>query len=258
MTFNILAIGDICGASGVEILSKRLRGLQRDTGAGFTIVNGENAQGRGLLPADAEAMFSAGADVITLGNHAFSKRGIFDYLDDNSRILRPANYASNTPGRGFGLFPSNYGDIRVIALIGRKSLDYAPENPFNVIDRVLAADTAKFTVVDFHAEATAEKQAMAHYLKGRVSAIWGTHTHVQTADSQVLSGGTGYITDLGMTGPADSVIGMDVEQSISMFKGFPKDHYRSAEGRQTLQGAVFTINRESGFCEAVSAIRLDA
>jgi metallophosphoesterase (TIGR00282 family) len=257
-TFNILAIGDVCGASGVDFLSARLRGLQRSVDACFTVVNGENAQGRGLLPSDAEAIFNAGADVITLGNHAYSKREIFNYLDDNGYILRPANYAGNAPGRGFGLFDSPAGKIRVIALIGRKSLDYAPENPFNVIDRILASENAPYTLVDFHAEATAEKQAMAYYLDGRVSAVWGTHTHVQTSDARVLPKGTGVITDLGMTGPAESVIGMDIEQSISMFKGFPKDHYRSAGGRQTLQGSVFTINRETGLCEKVTALRLDS
>ncbi|MDR2530192.1 MAG: YmdB family metallophosphoesterase [Oscillospiraceae bacterium] len=256
-TINVLAIGDVTGSGGLSALQDRLRGLQRSLDIAFTVVNGENCAGRGLFPADADAIMNAGADVITLGNHAFSKREIMPYLDDHSYILRPANYADAAPGIGHAVFETAYGAIRVLCLIGRKSMDYQPENPFSIVRKLLAdqPEHVKFTLVDFHAEATSEKQAMAYMLDGRVSAIWGTHTHVQTADAQVLPGGSGFITDLGMTGPIQSVIGMDAEQSIGMFLGIPKDHYKSASGASMVSGAVFELDADSGLCLAVTPVR---
>jgi len=253
---NILAIGDVTGKGGLDILSRRLRKLQRELNIAFTVVNGENAAGRGLTPADADEIFSAGADVITLGNHAYSKREIADYLDDNKYILRPLNYADAAWGRGEGVFETAFGSVRVITLIGRVGMDYAPDNPFNVIKKALEKNDCRFTLIDMHAEATSEKQAMGYFLDGKVSAVWGTHTHVQTADSRVLPNGTGYITDIGMTGPYNSVIGMDVQQSINTFLGIPKDHYRSATGASKLEGAVFTLLRDTGLCVSVDAIQV--
>jgi metallophosphoesterase (TIGR00282 family) len=255
-TVNILAIGDVCGKGGLDMLSKRLRGLKRELGIDFTVVNGENAAGRGLTPSDADEIFAAGADVITLGNHAYSKRDITAYLDDNQYILRPLNYSDAAWGRGDGTFETSFGAVRVIPLIGRMGMDYAPDNPFITIRRVLEDNPCKFTLIDMHAEATSEKQAMGYFLDGKVSAVWGTHTHVQTSDAHVLPNGTGFVTDLGMTGPYNSVIGMDAEQSVNMFLGIPKDHYRSASGLCKLEGAVFTLDRSGGLCVSVEAIQI--
>jgi metallophosphoesterase (TIGR00282 family) len=255
-TVNILAVGDVTTHGGVEYLGRRLRRLKQELAIDFCVVNGENAAGRGLTPADADDIFAAGADVITLGNHAYSKREIANYLDDNRYILRPLNYAESAWGRGDATFDTSFGAVRVITVVGRVGMDYAPDNPFHVIQHALEQNDCAFTLVEIHAEATSEKQAMAYYLDGKVSVVWGTHTHVQTADARVLPGGTGFITDLGMTGPVNGVIGMDVEQSVNMFLGIPKDHYRGATGECRLDGAVFTLERSSGRCVEVSAIQV--
>ncbi|MDR2359737.1 MAG: YmdB family metallophosphoesterase [Oscillospiraceae bacterium] len=252
---NILAVGDVVGQNGLEYLTRNLYSLQREYDAAFTVVNAENAQGRGLFSTDADAVFDAGADVITLGNHAYSKREICDYLDETANIIRPANYAAAAPGVGECTVERAFGSVRVICLIGRKDLDYSPDNPFVTASRLLADGTSTITLVDFHAEATSEKKALAWYLDGKVSAFWGTHTHVQTSDARVLPGGTGYVTDLGMTGPADSVIGMDVRQSVNMFLGLPKDSYRAAAGICVIEGAVFSVDELSGKCASVRIFR---
>jgi len=255
---NILAIGDVVGQSGLDYLVRNLRKLQREVHADFTVVNGENASGRGLFPSDANAMFNAGADVVTLGNHSFSKRDIMTYLDDNRYILRPANYAASAAGQGVGVYDTNFGRIRVISLIGRANgMDFNVDNPFTVIKKILenSEPDIKFTVVDFHAEATSEKQAMGYYLDGKVSAIWGTHTHVPTADVKILPKSTGYITDLGMTGAEYSVIGSEVEQAVNFFFGIPKENFGQAQGTCKMEGAVFTLDLESGLCTAARSVR---
>ena len=197
MHVNILAVGDVVGAPGLDFLCHRLRSLIRLKQIAFTVVNGENAALRGLTPADAEDIFSAGADVITLGNHTFGKSAIQPYLDDCPRILRPANLAPQNPGRGWGDFETSFGPVRVVNLIGRCGMDFHPDNPFLEMDRILKKDPPVVILTDMHAEATSEKLAMGYYLDGRVSAVWGTHTHVQTSDAGVLPKKTGYITDLG-------------------------------------------------------------
>ncbi len=256
MTVNILAVGDVSGGAGLELLSKRLRQLQRQRNIAFTVVNGENVSVFGLTGSQADALFSAGADVVTLGNHTWDKREMLGYVEENRYILRPANYAPQNPGRGWGVFDSPFGDVCVISLIGRCHMDFGTDNPFFEADRILKQSKAKMTLVDIHAEATSEKQAMGFYLDGRVSAVWGTHTHVQTSDARVLPKGTGYITDLGMTGPVLSVIGVRPEQSISKFLGNPPQRYESAGGAARLEGAVFQIDTESGKCVGVEAIRI--
>ena len=249
MDMRILAVGDVVGESGLFWLEDSLRPLQRLKGIGFTVVNGENASGVGLTPEQAWRIYDAGADVVTLGNHAFRQRAIHEYLDDTRYILRPANYAPQTPGRGYGVFDSPIGDIAVINLIGRVNMDYGPDNPFLMIDRILEETRgAKFTLLDFHAEATSEKLAMGYMLDGRVTAVWGTHTHVPTADAMVLPGGTGYITDLGMTGPKYSVIGIEPRLSIEKFRGGLYSRYKPAEGPCVMSGAVFTVDTETGLC----------
>lgn len=252
MLVNILAVGDVVGAQGLRYLKKMLPQLRREYEAVFTVVNGENASNVGLTPQQAEDMLDAGADVITLGNHAFRQRSVHAYLDDTPYILRPANYAPQTPGRGYGVFDSKIGPVGVVNLIGRVNMDYGPDNPFLQIDKILPElSKARLILVDFHAEATSEKLAMGYMLDGKITALWGTHTHVPTADAQVLPEGTGYITDLGMTGPKHSVIGIQPELSIEKFRGGVYSPYKPAEGAQMLSGAVFTVDTETGRCTQV-------
>ena len=248
MEFKILTVGDVVGNPGMNRIHRNLRQLKRKTGADFCIVNGENASVVGLTPNQAEEILDAGADVITLGNHSFGKREIVPYLDDCSQILRPANYAPQIPGRGWGIYETKAGDVAVIDLIGRCNMDYGPDNPFLLVEKILKQIEAKIILVEFHAEATSEKLAMGYMLDGRVSAVWGTHTHVPTADNQVLPGGTGYVTDLGMTGPKNSVLGIRPELSIARFRGDLTERYRWAEGPTKLEGVLFTIDSATGRC----------
>ena len=258
MLYNILAIGDVVGGCGVSCLEHHLRAVKKLKNIHFTVVNGENAAMVGLTPNDAERIFSAGADVITLGNHTFGKMQITDYLDDCPYILRPHNLGARVPGRGYGVFDCGRARIAVMNLIGRCDLDFNAENPFTTADKLLKAQTNKptFTLVEFHAGATSEKLAMAYYLDGRVSALWGTHTHVPTADMQVFPKGTGYVTDLGMTGPVRSVLGIRPEQSVEFFLGGLPGRYQAAEGPCSAQGCIFTLNSDTGMCEKVDRIEM--
>ncbi len=255
MEMKILAVGDVVGTPGLERIRKSLRSLKKYTGADFVIVNGENASGVGITPDQAESIFDAGADCITLGNHTFNKKEICDYLDDTPQIIRPANYAPQVPGRGWATFETRYGTIAVIDLIGRCGMDFGPDNPFLMIDKILPKIDAKFIFVEIHAEATSEKLAMGYMLDGRVSAVWGTHTHVPTADAQVLPKGTGYVTDLGMTGPKNSVLGIRPQLSISKFRGDLYSRYLWAEGPTKLEAVLFTMDTATGKC--VTAERVD-
>ncbi|HHU06410.1 MAG TPA: TIGR00282 family metallophosphoesterase [Clostridiales bacterium] len=256
MPVNILAVGDIAGKCGLDILSRRLRSIQRLEKIRFTVVNGENAAGIGITPQQAREILSAGADVITLGNHTWGKQEIAETLDDSPYILRPSNFAPQVPGRGLGVYETSFGEVAVINLIGRCNMDFGPDNPFLEADRLLKKLSAKIILVDFHAEATSEKLALAGYLDGRVSALWGTHTHVQTSDACVLPRGTGYITDLGMTGPINSVIGVKTEISISFFLGNPPRRFEAADGEGKLECAVFEIDEKTGRCLGVKALRI--
>ena len=255
MEFKVLTVGDVVGNPGMDRIDRSLRRLRRATGADFVIVNGENASVVGLLPSQAEEILDAGADVITMGNHTFGKRELTDYLDECSQILRPANYAPQVPGRGWGIYESRAGDVAVIDLIGRCNMDYGPDNPFLLVEKILKEITAKIILVELHAEATSEKLAMGYMLDGRVSAVWGTHTHVPTADAQVLPKGTGYVTDLGMTGPKNSVLGIKPQLSIAKFRGDLTERYRWAEGPTKLEAVLFTIDSATGKC--LKAERVD-
>ena len=257
MDFKVLAVGDVVGDPGMERIRRSLRYLKQKTQADFVVVNGENAAVVGLTPDQAEDIFDAGADVITMGNHTFGKRELVAYLDDNNRILRPANLAPQAPGKGFGIYETKFGDVAVIQLIGRCNMDYGPDNPFLLIDKILKETKTKFTLVDFHAEATSEKLAMGYMLDGRVSALWGTHTHVPTADHQVLPNGTGYVTDLGMTGPAVSVLGIRPDLSIAKFRGDLPDRYRWANGPTKLEAVLFTIDSDTGLCRKTERVDLN-
>lgn len=254
MLYSVLAVGDVVGEAGLAHLERCLRPLQKLKNISFTVVNGENISGVGLTCRQARRVYDAGADVVTLGNHTFGKMEICRMLDETPWLLRPANLSGRMPGRGCGIFDLNGLRFRVLSLIGRCTLQWNAENPFTLADRLLKQDTADFTLVDFHAEATSEKLAMGYYLDGRVSALWGTHTHVPTADERVYPHGTGYITDLGMTGPIESVLGVEPAQSVETFLGGLPGRYRNPDGPCKLQGAVFTLDSATGLCTAVERV----
>ena len=257
MDFKVLCVGDVVGNPGMDRIRRSLRYLKRKTGADFVIVNGENAAVVGITPEQAEDIFDAGTDVITLGNHTFNKREIVTYMDENSRILRPANYAPQLPGNGVGVYETRAGDVAVIDLIGRCNMDFGPDNPFLMVEKLLKDLSAKIILVEFHAEATSEKLAMGYMLDGRVSAVWGTHTHVPTADCQILPKGTGYVTDLGMTGPKHSVLGIRPDLSIAKFRGDLTQRYQWANGDTKLEAVLFTIDTDTGLCKKAERVDID-
>ena len=256
MSVKILAVGDVCGEPGLDFLGKRLKDYRKENGIDFVVVNGENANVVGITPRQADLIFRAGADVITLGNHTWTRTELRPYLDERTKILRPANYGPQCPGRGITAVHAPFGDVCVLNLLGRFTLDNNTDNPFVIADGYMAEIREKVILVDFHAEGTSEKRAMGFLLDGKASAVWGTHTHVQTSDAQVLPKGTGYITDLGMTGAVQSVLGIDPEQSIGKFMGDPPRRYDSAKGPAKLEGCLFAIDPETGRCESAEAIRL--
>jgi metallophosphoesterase (TIGR00282 family) len=254
MEVHILAIGDVVGEPGLSHLEKTLRPVKKLKNIAFTVVNGENAAGTGLTPQQAQRIYYAGADVITLGNHTFDKPQIADFLDDAPYILRPANFSGRAPGRGWGVYDCNGWRVRVINLIGRCDLAWNADNPFTVADKILKQDAADFTLVDFHAQATSEKLAMGDFLDGRVSALWGTHTHVPTSDERVYPKGSGYISDVGMTGPVESVLGVDPAQSVEGFLGGLSGRFQVPEGPCKMQGAIFSLDSKTGLCLSVERI----
>lgn len=257
MILHLLAVGDVVGESGITCLNRHLRQLKKLKGIHFTVVNGENASGVGITPAQAHMIFDAGADVITLGNHTWNRLQIANFLDENQYILRPANFTARTPGRGLGIYEGpNRLRIAVLNLIGRCEMDSNFDNPFTTADKLLGDLDTDLTVVDFHAEATSEKGAMAWYLDGRVQALWGTHTHVPTADAQILPKGAGFVTDLGMTGPAQSVLGIRPEQAINRFLGGLPARFAEAGGPSKLESAVFSIDTQAKRCVAVERLDL--
>lgn len=256
MIVNILAVGDVVGNSGLSLLTRKLGSIKKLKNIAFTVVNGENAALLGITPAQAEEIYAAGADAITLGNHSYNNKGILDFLDEKPYILRPANFAPQCPGRGFGTYKASFGEVLVINLIGRCEMDFGPDNPFLEVERILSRNSQRIILVDIHASATSEKLAMGYFLDGRVSAVWGTHTHVQTSDAMVFPKGTGYITDLGMCGPAVSVLGIKPEQSISMFMGNPRQRYEAAPGMSKIECAIFEVDTDTGLCLSVEALRI--
>lgn len=256
MELRLLAVGDVVGDSGLEFLRRRLRTMKKKYDVHFTVVNGENASGVGLTPDQADAMLDAGADVITLGNHTWNRMQIVRALEDNPYLLRPANYTSLAPGRGLGIYDGPRGlQIAVLNLIGRCELDFNADNPFTVADRLLKDLSADLVFVDFHAEATSEKGCMAWHLDGRAQALWGTHTHVPTADCQVFPKGLGFVTDLGFTGPKMGVLGVKADQALNRFLGAPPTRFEAAEGPCKLDAVLFTIDTNTKRCTSV--IRVD-
>lgn len=247
---KVLCIGDVCGQSGRDRLLHTLPELKKKYNASLTIVNGENsAEGNGIDRAAADDIFAAGADVITGGNHTLKRRDVYELLDTNPFMLRPDNIRSDF-GKGYATVDLGAFTVAVINLSGRVWMDEC-ENPFTAADRLVGRatdDGIRVIIVDFHAEATSEKRALAEYLDGRVSALFGTHTHVPTADCRILKGGTGFITDIGMTGPDDSVLGVKKELSVAKIKDGTPVKFTFADGKCRLDGCVFEIDRKSGKC----------
>lgn len=254
MELKVLAVGDVVGTPGMDRICRSLRKLKQSTGADFVVVNGENASVVGMTPQQAEDIFDAGTDVITMGNHTWGKRELVNYLDDCNRVLRPANYAPQVPGQGWGIYETKAGPVAVIDLIGRCNMDYGPNNPFLMVDNILKEIDTKLILVELHAEATSEKLAMGYMLDGRVSAVWGTHTHVPTADAQIMPKGTGYVTDLGMTGPRHSVLGIRPDLSIAKFRGDLTERYRWADGPTKLEAVLFTLDTDTGLCRKAERV----
>ena len=255
---RIFCIGDVVGSAGCGFLRDHLPAFKKLHGIDLVICNGENAaDGNGITPRAAEHIFISGVDVITLGNHSFRRPEVYPYLDEQPYIIRPCNFpAGTTPGRGVCTVDMGYTSVTVINAMGQESIDAHLDNPFTAIDRLLEGIDSKIVLVDFHAEATSEKRAMGLYLDGRVSAVFGTHTHVMTADAEVLPGGTGYITDLGMTGTIDSVLGVKKEIIINRFITKLPGRFENASGKCKLDGTIFDIDRASGKCTAAMSYEL--
>lgn len=246
---KVLAIGDVVSKQGCEYLRQTLPGLKKEYKADITIVNGENsAVGNGVLPQSAQHIFDSGADVITLGNHSLRRPEIYDFLDENEFIIRPANYHSSAPGRGMAIIDKGYCRAAVINLQGSVYLENIT-NPFDTADEMIMQakdEGASIIIVDFHAEATGEKRALGFYLDGRISAMFGTHTHVQTSDEQILPNSTGYITDVGMTGPYYSVLGVDPDVVIQKMKTNLPVRFVNVDGPCVLEGCFFEIDNKTG------------
>jgi metallophosphoesterase (TIGR00282 family) len=255
---KILAVGDIVGENGLNKLKEILPNLKQREKIDFVIVNGENvAGGMGITEKHFKQIIFAGADVVTLGNHTWSKKDVFNILD-NEKLLRPANYPKGVVGKGYNIYNCKNKKIAVINLIGRTNMGILSENPFleaeGIIEKI--KDKADYIVIDFHAEATAEKIALAHYLDGKVTIIFGTHTHVQTADEYILPKGTAYITDIGMTGPIESVIGMDKKASIKRFVTTLPEKYKIAEGESKFNSCLFELDDETGRIDKITRINM--
>lgn len=244
-TMKLLAIGDVVGQAGVNHLRKHLGRIKNELGAELVIVNGENAaEIHGIGQNDAVDLFYAGADVITTGNHAFGRYDIYSYLDDERYILRPANYPGSAPGHGYCIINAAGARVLVMNIQGNVSMNTTLASPFETADAILRDESGRFdiAILDLHAEATGEKLAMGYYLDGRVSVVFGTHTHVATADERILTCGTGFITDIGMTGPDVSILGVEPECIIKGFTTAMPQRYRVASGAVTAHGALFTLS----------------
>lgn len=245
---RILTLGDVVGSRSVEYLAQKLWGVRSRERVDLVIANGENAtEVRGVGAKDAQALLDAGVDLITLGNHAFGMKDIGAFLDANDqKIIRPANYPPEAPGTGYAVLDVNGWRILCINVSGRVFLDPLA-SPFDTVDRILEREKGRFdfAVMDIHAEATSEKLALAHYFDGRIQVMFGTHTHVATADARVLPKGSGYVTDLGMCGPMDGIIGTKTEEVIYRFRTMLPTHFTVAEGEITANGVLFDVEESA-------------
>ena len=256
MYVTIAIVGDVVGAPGRKILAEKLPPLRKENGIDFVVVNGENvAGGSGITAATADELFDAGADCITSGDHIWKQKEIISYIEEEERILRPANYPQAAPGRGLGIYTAdNEVTFAVINLLGRTFMP-PMDSPFDAALAMVdeARKETSIIIVDFHAEATSEKVAMGWLLDGRTSAVVGTHTHIQTADERILPQGTAYVTDLGMTGPYDSVLGRDKDKVLSALTTLVPISFKVANGDPRMCGVILKVDRASG--KAVSIER---
>ncbi|MGN1193967.1 MAG: TIGR00282 family metallophosphoesterase [Acutalibacteraceae bacterium] len=255
----ILTLGDVVSSSGCDFIRKKLPAIKKLKGVDLCIANGENsAKGNGITKQSAEHLFSSGVDFITTGNHAFRRPESQDLFESRDDIIRPYNYPSDVPGKGVGIIDMGKSRVAVINLMGNVSMGDSFDNPFLAADKALKEiRDIKIILVDFHAEATSEKQALGYYLDGRVSAVFGTHTHVLTADETVLPGTTGYITDIGMCGPSLSVLGVKKEIIIEKFKtNLPCRFDTADENPCFINGCIFEIDEKSGRCLSVERITI--
>jgi len=259
---KLLFLGDLVGRTGRSAVIEQLPGLVEDHRLDFVVVNGENAaSGFGITEAILQDVLDAGADVVTTGNHVWDQRDTLVYIERHDRLLRPVNYPVGTPGRGAHLFTARNGArVMVANVMGRVYMD-ALDDPFAAIDRVVndcpLGDVADAIIIDMHAEATSEKQAMGHFLDGRVSLVVGTHTHVPTADHQILSGGTAYMSDAGMCGAYDSVLGMDKEEPVNRFmRKIPGNRFAPATGESTICGIAVETDDRTGLAVEIAPIRI--
>ena len=253
---NILAVGDIVGSSGVKELQKRLPKVKTEYNVDFVIVNGENAaEGFGITEKNFKDILSAGADCVTMGNHTWGKKEIFKFIDD-PKLIRPANYPKEVCGKGYNIYKCKDKKIAVINALGRAEINIMIDNPFEVVKDIVQKikKEADIIILDFHAEATAEKKAMAYYLDGEITAIFGTHTHTQTADEQILEKGTAFITDIGMTGPKHGVIGMNKDVALKRFTTALPERYKIATGEAILNSVLFEIDDQSNKIKKITRI----
>ncbi len=259
---RILTIGDVCGSIGCNTVRRLLPKIKKEYNIDFTVINGENsADGNGITPGSAEMLFSCGADVITGGNHSLKRKEICSMMEENYFLLRPDNLPEELSGNGYCLVDCGFVSVAVINLSGTIYLENLnASSPFAKADALIEhakEEGAKIILVDFHAEATSEKRALGIYLDGKVSALWGTHTHVQTNDAQILPNGTGYITDLGMTGPIQSVLGVKSDIIISRLKDKnTTEKFVLANGECMLNGCIFDIDKNTGMTTAVQIINI--
>ena len=255
---SVLCIGDVIGTVGMKYLHKRLPTLKSLKKIDAVIVNGENsADTNGITPDSANYLLNCGVDLITTGNHSFQRKESYPlYENRNLPVIRPANYPSKAPGTGSAVIDIGRAQIRVLNMVGTVEMNPVLDCPFATSDALLEGIEEKIVIMDFHAEATGEKRALACYLDGRISAMFGTHTHVQTADEQILPGGTGFITDVGMTGPVNSVIGVSIDAAIEKMKTKMPVRLSYADGECMLNAVLFTIDEKSGRTTAVERINI--
>lgn len=259
---RLLFLGDVVGKAGRGAVVDRLPGLINDLGIDFTIINGENAShGKGLIESHFRDLVAAGADCVTLGDHAFDQRETLSFIEREPSLLRPLNFPDGTPGRGAQLCVGRGGErVLVINALGRvfmKPID----DPFGAVEAAIAAcplaEQADAIIVDFHVEATSEIQAMGHFLDGKVSLVVGTHTHIPTSDQRILSGGTGLMSDAGMCGDYDSVIGVEKDEPLNRFlTGLPKGRFVPAEGAASLSGVVVETDNATGLLTGIWPLRV--
>lgn len=255
---KILAVGDLIGSTGIRKLKSELPLLIEREKIDFVIVNGENsAEGMGITEKNFKDILQENVDVITMGNHTWGKKDIFKFID-HPKLIRPANYPKGVVGKGYNIYSCKNKKIAVINLIGRVDINILSENPFIIVKEIIQKIENKvdIIIIDFHAEATAEKIALGHLVDGKVTAVYGTHTHVQTADETILPKGTAYITDIGMTGPKNSVIGMEISASIKRFETTLPERYKIATGECIFNGAIFDIDDNNNKVKEIKRVKI--